>query len=92
MDIDLYINEIYCGFFPLHIIEKNFTNYRMKASEMAKAIDWDEVILYAIFAYNEKSSALISVDLMTMRMTYSRYVRLCSKISKNCRMFFIKGR
>jgi hypothetical protein len=50
-------------------------------------LDWDEVVLYAIYSYSEDNS-FISADFMQLRLSYSRYLELASKISDRCRLFF----
>jgi hypothetical protein len=87
-DIDLYIDSAFCGFWPIDKIEEHFLEYSGKAEELAKKIDWDEIVLYAVFFYNPDSEAMISADFMLLRMDYTRYTELSSKVSDNCRMFF----
>ena len=91
MDIDLYINSVYFGFFPLDKIMEYRDEYYEKAREEARKLDWDEVILYAIYAYDSSTQGFVSADFMCIRMTFSRYVLLCSRISKNCRVFCLKN-
>lgn len=90
-DIDLYINSTYCGSWPLAKIEEYFSEYSRKADDMAEYIDWDEIVLYAVFSYDGEKQTFISADFMLLRMDYSRYVALNDTISKNCRMFFKKN-
>lgn len=90
-DIDLYLNTKYMGFFPLEHIGHFFGEYYEKAYCAAEFIDWDEVILYAVLAYDDENEALISADFMTLRMDYSRYVELADRLSKNCRLFIIQN-
>ena len=52
MDIDLYIDSVYHGFHPIETIEELRCEYYNKTAEKARMIDWDEVILYAIYSYN----------------------------------------
>ena len=92
MDIDLYINSVYHGFHPIEIIENYRFEYFLKAVKKAYTIDWDEVVLYAIYSYDAETQGFISADFMCLRMTYERYVQLCSGISKNCRLFCLKNR
>ncbi|MCQ2469729.1 MAG: hypothetical protein MJ100_07970 [Ruminococcus sp.] len=91
MDIDLYIETVYHGFYPLYEIYERFIDYYWQAVETAKLLDWDEVVLYAIFAYNRETQGFVAADFMCLRMPYSRYVALCSKISKNCRVFCLRN-
>lgn len=89
-DIDLYINTEYCGFHTLATIEEYFDEYSMKAAEMARLTDWDEIVLYAIFAYDQFTGGILSADFMLLRMPYKKYVKLCRVVSDDCRMFFKK--
>ncbi|HOO05028.1 MAG TPA: hypothetical protein PLH83_00785 [Ruminococcus sp.] len=91
-DIDLYIDSKYAGFFPLEEIEERFEEYEAEAYELSRIIDWDEIILYAIFSYDEDTQATLSADLMMLRMPYEVYQDLCMKLSKNCRLFFLRNR
>ena len=92
MDIDLYIDSVYCGFHPIETIDELRREYYEKAVKKAAIIDWDEVILYAIYSYDDKTQGFISADFMCLRMNSMRYYELCSKISKNCRLFCLKNR
>lgn len=91
MDIDLYYNSVYSGFYPLDYIIRIYNEYYAEAVDLAQKIDWDEVVLYAIFSYDESTQGFVSADFMLLRMTYKRYTELCLKISKNCRLFFIRN-
>ena len=64
MDIELYIDSSYCGFYPIEI--------------------------YAIFSYDPKDQRFCSANFMTLTADYDKYVQLCSKISKNNRIFFVR--
>ena len=88
MNIDLYFNSIYCGFTTIEKIEEHYEEYRLAAIAKAEGIDWNEIILYAIYAYDPKTGGMISADFMLLRMPYSRYAELCSKLSGYCRLFF----
>lgn len=92
MDIDLYINSVYCGFFPREVIEERLDEYRSEALSMVEYIDWDEVILYAVLAYDSQTSGFVAADLMLIRVPYSRYVELCKKLSGTCRLLFVRGK
>ncbi|MBQ1519789.1 MAG: hypothetical protein IIZ53_08075 [Ruminococcus sp.] len=92
MDIDLYINSVYHGFHPIETIESIRKEYYEKAIRKAEIIDWDEVVLYAIYSYDETTQGFISADFMCLRMNFSRYMQLCSKISRTCRLFCLKNR
>ncbi|MCR5111810.1 MAG: hypothetical protein K6B38_13060 [Ruminococcus sp.] len=92
MDIDIYIDSVYYGFHPIETVEDYFKEYRRIAAEKVRKIDWDEVILYAIYSYDETTQGFISAEFMCLRMNFSRYTELCSKISKTCRLFCLKNR
>lgn len=92
MDIDLYINSVYHGFHPIETIESIRKEYYEKAIRKTEIIDWDEVVLYAIYSYDETTQGFISADFMCLRMNFSRYMQLCSKISRTCRLFCLKNR
>ncbi|MBQ8296185.1 MAG: hypothetical protein IJX77_00200 [Ruminococcus sp.] len=91
-DIDLYINSSFCGFWPLDKIEEYFLEYSQKAEALSEYIDWDEIILYAVLCYDGDKQTFLSADFMLIRMDYSRYIELNSKISGNCRMFFKRNK
>lgn len=91
VDIDLYLNSVYNGFWGLDTIEEFFEEYREDALELAQIIDWDEVVLFAIFCYDSETDEFISADFMKIRMNYDRYVELASKISPCCRLFFVRN-
>lgn len=86
-EIDLYINSRYCGFFPLDTVEEYFSEYEERACQLAEYIDWDEVVLYAIFSYDGEKQTFISADFMTLRLDYDRYAELCKNLSPDCRLF-----
>ncbi|OPZ20552.1 MAG: hypothetical protein BWZ04_01723 [Firmicutes bacterium ADurb.BinA205] len=92
MDIDVYIDSEFEGFRTLSYVEKLRRKYYGMAAEMAHEIEWDEVILYAIYSYNEKDQAFISADFMCLRMSFAQYKSLCEKISRTCRLFCLKNR
>lgn len=92
MDIDLYINSVYNGFHSIETIENLRCQFYENALKKAKMIDWDEVILYAIYSYDESTQGFISADFMCLRMNFMRYSELCSKISRTCRLFCLKNR
>lgn len=91
-DIDLYIDSVYCGFWELSKIEEYFDEYYSKAHDYARQIDWDEIILYAVLCFDGEKQTFISADFMLLRMEYERYIELCDKLSKNCRLFFVSNR
>ncbi len=91
-DIDLYINSSFCGFWELDKIEEYFEEYSAKADRLAEYIDWDEIVLYAVLSYDGEKQTIISADFMLLRMDYSRYVNLTSKLSPDCRLFFKRNK
>ena len=90
-DIDMYVNTRYMGFFPLERIGLFFGEYFERAHKASEFIDWDEVILYAILAYDSDTQSLVSADFMILRMDYPCYVKLADKLSENCRLFIIRN-
>ncbi len=92
MDVDLFLDTRYCGFYPISRIEEYFAAYEEKAESYVSQLDWDEVLLYAIYAYDKETQGIISADFMLLRMPYARYVRLCAEISENCRLFFKRNK
>lgn len=90
-DIEIYFDSVCCGFRQIYDIEAHFDEYFEKAHAMSEFIDWDEIILFAVYSFNPETETLVSADFMTLRMDYCRYAELCSKLSKNCRLFFVKN-
>lgn len=90
-DIDLYVDSSYNGFWPPEVIEDYFQEYHSKATELARNIDWDEIILYAIYCFDEETEAFISADFMLLRMDYCRYCKFAEKIAPGCRLFFVRN-
>lgn len=88
MDVHLYLDSVYYGFFPISKIESHFAEYEHNAELYRDILDWDEVLLYAILAYDDSSETMLSAEFMLMRIPYDRFVRLRSSISENCRLFF----
>lgn len=91
-DSDLYIRSEFQGFFPIDVIEAHFTEYRSAAEELSLKLDWDEVLLYAVYQYDPKGNALVSADFMLLRIPYERYAELAEKLSPTCRLFFLRSR
>jgi len=69
-------------------VDEQLIAFRHRADTLRSYIDWDEIILYAIYSYDD-DNALVSADFMLVRMTYEKYVRFISTINQNCRPFFI---
>lgn len=89
MDIDLYIDFVYHGFYRLPYIEERFEEYRSMAEEAAKELAPDEVLLYAIYAFDEKTQRFIYANFMLRRLSLEHYARVCERLSKFCRLFCI---
>lgn len=85
--IDIYKNSKYYGYTDISQIDEYLSEYEQNAAGLLKELDWDEVVLYAIYSYSEDNS-FISADFMQLRLSYSRYLELASKISDRCRLFF----
>ena len=90
-DIDLYINSVYCGFRSIDCIEEYFSDYSRKARKVAETLDWDEIVLYAVYSYDGERQTIISADFMLLRMSYDTYSDLVSKLSNDCRLFFVRN-
>ncbi|MBR3283370.1 MAG: hypothetical protein IKI56_08770 [Ruminococcus sp.] len=90
MDIELYIDSKFQGFFPLSVIEEHFDSALHKAEEMLPELEWDDIILYAILAYDEETEALISADLMCLCLSRYEYSKLYKKLSRSCRLFTLR--
>lgn len=88
MNIDLYFNSVCCGTATIEKVEEYCEEYRLAALSKAEELDWSEVILYAILAYDSKTGGVASADFMLLRMPYSRYAELCGRLSGYCRLFF----
>lgn len=91
MDIDLYIDFVYHGFYTLDYIEERFDEYHAAAQEAAKGLADDEVILYAIYAFDENSQRFLYANFMTMKLKLEQYTKACEKLSKHCRLFCIRN-
>ncbi len=81
---------MYQGFKDYPAIDEEFRRHEDDVKRLAKTIGVNEIILYAIFVYDEQN-ALISADLMLVRMDYPVYFELCGKLSERCRPFIIRG-
>ena len=88
-DIDLYIDFIYHGFYRLEDIEERFDEYHEMAEEAAKDLGEDEVILYAIYAFDPDTQKFIYANFMLKRLTLEHYARVCERLSKYCRLFCV---
>lgn len=89
MDIDLYIDFIYHGFYRLDDIEDRFKEYHSAAVEAARELADNEVILYAIYGFEENGEKLIYANFMIRRLKLDHYARVCEQLSKYCRLFCI---
>ena len=90
MDIDLYVDRVYYGFYPISTIEERFEEQKQLANELAADIDEGEVIVYAIFNYEPDSERIVSLELITERLDYDDYVRSYQSFSGYCRAFFVR--
>lgn len=79
MDIELYIDSSYCGFYPIEIIKSYTIEYHLKARHMCENLSSDSVVIYAIFSYDPKDQRFCSANFMTLTADYDKYVQLCSK-------------
>ena len=91
--IRIYCDEGYYGDFPLSKVQELMKVYHGKALKYLEKIDWDEVILYAVFRYDRKyrSQTFVEAHFMLERMTYTKYKELWSGLSKDYRLFFLSG-
>ncbi|SEH87381.1 hypothetical protein SAMN02910265_03142 [Ruminococcus flavefaciens] len=89
MDIDLYIDFVYHGFYRLDDIEERFDEYRSMAIEQSGELADDEVILYAIYGFEEETERFIYANFMLRRLKRDHYTRVCERLSKLCRLFCI---
>ena len=90
MDIDLYIDSVYSGFFTIKDIEKRIQEFRKLAEEAIKDANDDEIIVYAVFKYEKNSEKMVYANLMTEKITYQEYVGICKSDKDYRRYFFIK--
>lgn len=91
-DIDLYINTRYAGFQRIETIEEYFEDYKFSAEEMAESVNWNSVVLYAIFEYDIEDQSFISANFMLLEMPYDIYAELLEKFPEGNRFFFVRGR
>jgi hypothetical protein len=90
MDIDLYVDSIYNGFFPMDVIEEFFEEHKQEAEEMLTDANDGEIIVYAVIKYEQDSEKIIYVNLMTEKMSYQKYVEICESDDEYRRYFFVK--
>ena len=89
MDIDLYIDFVYHGFYRLDDIEEHFYEYQSMAEEAAKGLSDDEVILFAIYGFDEDTEDFIYANFMLRKLNMKQYTRVCERLSKYCRLFCV---
>ena len=89
MDIDLYIDFVYHGFYRLDDIEERFGEYKLLAEEAAASLAPDEVILFAIYAFDADTQRFIYANFMLRKLKLDHYARVCERLSKFCRLFCI---
>lgn len=90
MDIDLFIDSVYCGFHPVSVIEDYFADYQQEAAEYLDEIGDNEVIVYALYTYSSDSEKIISANFSCYRMDYNDYVDSCQSLSEYCRLFCLR--
>lgn len=91
-DVSLYEMSDFMGYAEPEDIESYFDQYRLAAEKLAGTENWDTAIVYAILEYDVSSEALCSANFMNMAIPYRKYAELVSKLSGNCRLFFLRGR
>ncbi len=74
MDIDIYVDSVYNGFFPVLIMEDLLNDHRAECASKAENIGEDDVLVYAVFSYEPDSQKIISLNLVCLVMPYSDYV------------------
>lgn len=89
MDIDLYIDFIYHGFYRLDYIEERFAEYESIAQQAADSLASDEVLLFAIYAFDAETQQFLYANFMLRKLKLDHYARVCERLSKFCRLFCI---
>lgn len=89
MDIDLYIDFVYHGFYRLDDIEERFDEYHAMAVEASEHLADDEIILFAIYAFDEETERFIYANFMLRKLRSEDYARVCERLSKFCRLFCV---
>ncbi len=89
-DIELYVNSELQGFYPINVIEKYFSIAEQTAEETIRSIEWDQIVLYAIFAYDPKTGAILSANMMCICLTKEEFQKLYPKFPKSCRLFTLR--
>lgn len=89
MDIDLYIDFIYHGFYKLDDIEERFREYHSMALEASSELADDEVMLFAIYGFDEETEQFIYANFMLRRLKLDHYAMICQRLSKFCRLFCV---
>ena len=87
-NVELFFNSSYNGFTTISKIEKHLKEYRTAAVSLSDGLEWNEVILYAVLAYDTETGRMDSADFMLLKMPYNRYAELCERLSGFCRLFF----
>lgn len=77
--VDIYRNSHYCGFTDIESLNEQFLKFEKNAEKILDYIDWDEIVLYAVYKYDNKSNSLISADFMMLRMNKEKYINLAKK-------------
>ena len=92
MDIDVYVDFVYHGFFPLDNVEERFSEQQKAAKTVAEELGENEVLIYAIYTYDQESERIISVNFVTLLMSYEEYRDYCQSGDAYRRFFFVKGK
>lgn len=91
-DVELYSSARFIGYVHINIVEKLLEEFKKSAKTAAERISWDRVMLYAIFDYDPKSLAILSVDFMNIVLKYEDYAEFVDKMTNSKRFFFVRGR
>ena len=92
MDIDVYIDFVYHGFYSLDAVEERFQEQYDAALDASGLLDDDEVLIYAVYTYDAASGRVISANFTSMVMKYDEFVDYYWSDEAYRRFFFMKGR
>lgn len=92
MDIDVYVDFVYHGFFTLDNVEERFREQQKAAEAVAEELGADEVLIYAIYTYAQDSERILSVNFVTLLMSREEYIDYCRSGETYRRFFFVKGK
>jgi len=91
MDIDVYVDFVYHGFFTLDNVEERFSEQQKAAEAIADELAEDEVLIYAIYTYDDESERVLSVNFVSLLMSYDEYISYYRSDPSYRRFFFVKG-